>query len=313
MKNGVPEIAPSIRATCADCVRSSSAILATRGIGASTLRTDSSPFPRRIAEPTGRVQRQSLGDVLGVAIDDAPQLTRPGEHASDAAPWSRSLVRRRRRRLGWRLAHPGRDRAGLVSGLHPGDLPGACCSSAASILANRSVISSNWRVSSDSDWAVKRRRLLSTSEAVTDAVITARKPIPASITTVAMNRPTDLLGRDVPIPHGGDRLQREPEAPADRRILLMVEHPLQNPARHRDHHRERGDDPRRPARGQRVMEQQACRQRHLPGAIYAIRPRQPEPRDARPRWSERFAARSLSSRLSIGSGRSLSSPGAPAG
>src|SRR5690348_17251353 len=79
-----------------------------------------SPFPRRFTESIGAVQRQSLGDVLGIAIDDAPQLTRPGERAPDAAPWSRGLVWRRRRRPGWRIARFVRDRAGIVSGLHPG-------------------------------------------------------------------------------------------------------------------------------------------------------------------------------------------------
>ena len=73
--------------------------------------------------------------------------------------------------------------------------------------------------------------------------------------------------RDVPISHGGDRLQREPQTLADRRILLMVDQPLQDPARHRDHHRERGDDPRRPACGQRIMQHQARRQRNLPREI----------------------------------------------
>ena len=47
---------------------------------------------------------------------------------------------------------------------------------------------------------MKRRRLLSTSDAVTAAVTTARKPIPASITTVAMNRPTDCFGVTSPYP-----------------------------------------------------------------------------------------------------------------
>ena len=47
----------------------------------------------------------------------------------------------------------------------------------------------------------------------------------------------------------------------------MVEDPLEEPARNRDHHRERGDDPRRPARGQRILEQQTCRQRHLARSI----------------------------------------------
>ena len=97
---------------------------------------------------------------------------------------------------------------------------------------------------------------------------TARKPIPVSITTVAMNRPLGLLRRDVAIPHGGDRLQREPKTLADRRILLMVEKPLQDPARDRDHHREHGDDPGGPARSQRVMEQQARRQRNLSKTIH---------------------------------------------
>ena len=58
--------------------------LGTRGIGVRTPHR-LSPFPRRIAEPTGRVQGESLGDVLGVAIDDPPEVTRPGERSSDAA------------------------------------------------------------------------------------------------------------------------------------------------------------------------------------------------------------------------------------
>ena len=159
------------------------------------------------------------------------------------------------------------DRAGLVSWLHrvTSRSPAARVPLRSSPIG--AVISSNCRVSSASDCAAKRRRLLSTSEAVTDAVTTARKPIPASITTAAMNRPAGLLRRDVPIPHGGDRLQREPETLADRRILLMVEEPLEDPARNRDHHRERGDDPRRPARGQRITQHQTRRQRHLPRSI----------------------------------------------
>ena len=96
MKKGVPEIAPSIRATCADCVRSSSAILAT-GVSGRELRTDASPFPRRLTEPTGRIEREPLGDVLGVAIDHPPQLTRPGEESPDATLRGRLRSRLRRR------------------------------------------------------------------------------------------------------------------------------------------------------------------------------------------------------------------------
>jgi hypothetical protein len=55
-------------------------------------------------------------------------------------------------------------------------------------------------MASDSDWAAKRRRLLSTSEAVTDAVITARKPIPDNITTATMNRQEASLGVTSPYP-----------------------------------------------------------------------------------------------------------------
>jgi hypothetical protein len=45
---------------------------------------------------------------------------------------------------------------------------------------------------------------------VTDAVITARKPMPVSITTALMNR--RRLGGDIVISDGRDRLQREPQA-----------------------------------------------------------------------------------------------------
>ena len=86
--------------------------LGPRGIGARAPHR-LSPFPRRIAEPTGRVQRQSLGDVLGVAIDHPPQVTRPGEHSSDAAPWGRlarsapAAPSRAARRSSRRLIEPG--------------------------------------------------------------------------------------------------------------------------------------------------------------------------------------------------------------
>ena len=53
---------------------------------------------------------------------------------------------------------------------------------------------------SASERATKRRRLFSTSDAVTAAVITARKPIPASITTAAMYRPVDRWGVTSPYP-----------------------------------------------------------------------------------------------------------------
>ena len=62
------------------------------------------------------------------------------------------------------------------------------------------MISVNWRASSACDWAVKRRRPLSISDAVTEAVITARSPIPASITTVAMKRPLACIGVTSPYP-----------------------------------------------------------------------------------------------------------------
>jgi hypothetical protein len=48
--------------------------------------------------------------------------------------------------------------------------------------------------------AAKRFRLLSTSDAVTEAVMTARKPIAVSISTAAMKRPTDWLGVTSPYP-----------------------------------------------------------------------------------------------------------------
>ena len=115
---------------------------------------------------------------------------------------------------------------------------------------------------------MKRRRPLSTSEAVTDAVTTARKPIPVEHHDRGDEPAGSLLWRDVAIPHGGDGLQREPKSPADRRILLVVQKPFQDPARDRDHHREHGDDPGGPARSQRVMEQQARRQRNLSKTIH---------------------------------------------
>ena len=57
---------------------------------------------------------------------------------------------------------------------------------------------------------MKRCRLLSTSEAVIAAMITARSPIPDSITTVATNRPEACLGVTSQYPTV-DRLQREPQ------------------------------------------------------------------------------------------------------
>ena len=114
---------------------------------------------------------------------------------------------------------------------------------------------------------MKRRRLLSTSEAVTDAVTTARKPMPGKHHDGGDEPANGCFRRDVPIPHGRDRLQCEPQTLADRGILLMVKDPFQDPARNRDRNREHGDDPRRPPRGQRITQQQARRQRHLSRSI----------------------------------------------
>ena len=95
---------------------------------------------------------------------------------------------------------PDCDRAGLISRLHrvTSRTPAGRVPLRSSRVVDRSR--SSCRASSDSDWAAKRRRLLSTSEAVTDAVITARKPIPDSITTAAMNRPTAASGVTSPYP-----------------------------------------------------------------------------------------------------------------
>ena len=71
MKKTVPEIAPSLRATFADVHRSWRSLPE----AVCTCAHGLSPLPRRPAEQIGRVQRELLGDVLGVAIHDPPQLT----------------------------------------------------------------------------------------------------------------------------------------------------------------------------------------------------------------------------------------------
>ena len=156
----------------------------------------------------------------------------------------------------------GPDRRALVSRPHPAT---SRATAASSPTRSSSIVDDPMSrpVASGSDWAVKRRRPLSTSDAVTEAVTTARNPIPVEHHDGGDEPTAGLLRRDVAIPHRGDRLQREPKTPADRRILLMVEQPLQDPARNRDHHRNTPNDPRRPARSQRVTEQQARRQRNL--------------------------------------------------
>ena len=147
MKKGVPEIAPSIRATCADCVRSSSAILAT-GVSGRALRTDAA-HSREGSPSRSAVYSVSRSATCSGSRYTTRHSSRDRENMRLMRPArSRILARWRRRRIGRLVAHPGCDRAGLVSWPASGDLPGACCSSAASILANRCVISSNCRVSS---------------------------------------------------------------------------------------------------------------------------------------------------------------------
>ena len=240
--------------------------LCPRGIGARAPHR-LSPLPRRIAEPIGRVQRQSLGDVLGVAIHHPPQVTRPGEHSSDTAPSGPARSPTPLAANPVVVARPGSDRAGLVSRRHreTSRAPAGRVPARSSPIVGRSHRAAWHRPTR----TVRRsaRRLLSTSEGGDRCGDHGEEADPGQHHDRGDEPAGSLLWRDVAVPHGGDRLQREPQTLADRRILLMVEKPLQDPARHRDHHREHGDDPGGPARSQRVMEQQARRQRNLSRTI----------------------------------------------